>query len=92
MRGWVEQNLGPLGRLQDARRGVLALGRFAADLPATLVRAENVMRVMERIGAEGLDITDASLRAIETTQSRAFRMGHWALWAIVAALALLWWR
>ena len=92
VRAWIEQNLGPRGKLQDARRGLEALGRFASDLPATLVRAENVLRLMERMGSEGLDITDESLRAIETTQARAFRLGHWALWAIFLALAVLWWR
>ena len=42
VRAWIEQNLGPIGKLQDAGRAAQTLGRFAAGLPAALLRAEGV--------------------------------------------------
>ena len=43
VRAWIEQNLGPVGKLQDAGRAAQTLGRFAAGLPAALLRAEGVL-------------------------------------------------
>ena len=36
VRSWIEKNLGPIGKIEDAGRGLAALGQFAAHLPAAL--------------------------------------------------------
>ncbi len=56
VRGWIEHNLGPAGRLQDVAGGLSALGRIAADLPIFAERAGRLSADFERMAERGLKI------------------------------------
>ena len=86
VRTWIEGNLGPIGRLDDARRAGLSLAKFAADLPATLLRAENIAIHLERSAESGFELSEEAVKKIMTAHSRALRLGHLALWLIALAL------
>ncbi len=88
VRDWIEQNLGPLGRLQDAGRGMALLGRFAANLPAVMQRGEHLLSQVEDIAEDGLDLSEDAMRQIAEAAARGSRWGHLALW-VLAGLALL---
>ncbi|WP_395697737.1 2-polyprenylphenol 6-hydroxylase [Methylocella sp.] len=89
VREWIERNLGPLGKVEDAGRAAGALGRFAAALPATLLRGEAVLARIEEIAGEGLDLSAPTLERIGAAAGRGARAGHVALWIIaLCALAL----
>ncbi len=85
VRSWIEDNLGPLGKLQDAGHAVGSLARFAANLPETLLRTERTLGKLEAM-ADGDTVSDNALREFGKMQKEAQRLGHYALWAIAAAV------
>ncbi len=89
VRAWIEQNLGPVGKLQDAGRAAATLGRFAASLPLALLRAETMLGQLEGIVEEGVDMSDNSITRFGDAAARGARLGHIALWIIAAAVILL---
>ncbi len=86
---WIAQNLGPVGKLQDAGRGASALARFAAHLPSLLARGENVLEQLEGMAENGIVLSDKALREIGKAEARGARLGHIALWLLVAIGILL---
>ena len=86
VRSWIEENLGPIGRLDDARRAAFSLAKFAAALPATLLRAENIVNQLERTAEGGFELSEAAIDKISAAHARALRPGHLALWVIALAL------
>src|SRR6478736_6637665 len=89
VREWIERNLGPIGRLEEAGRGVLTLAGVIADLPELALRAERVLRQVEQATAEGLLLERDSVAAIGRAQAAAHRWGTAALWIIAALLIIL---
>ncbi|MGH6842801.1 MAG: AarF/UbiB family protein, partial [Methylocella sp.] len=81
---WIEQNLGPIGKLQDVARAATTLARFAADLPSVLLRGENIVNQLEGMAEEGFELSEAVIAKIGKAQARGARWGHIALWLIVA--------
>lgn len=88
VRAWIEQNLGPLGKLQDASRAAGTLARFAANLPLALVRAENIVTKIEGMAEDGFELSENAVRKIAQAEARGARLGHVALW-VIAAIGLL---
>lgn len=86
VRKWIEANLGPVGRLEDAGRAGLSLAKFAAALPSTLLRAENIAIHLERSAEGGFELSEEAVKKIMIAHSRALRLGHLALWLIALAL------
>jgi ubiquinone biosynthesis protein len=88
VRRWIEDNLGLAGKFQDGARAASLLGRFTANLPRTLQRAENIVTQLESMAGDGLDLSETALKQIGEAQARAQRLGHWALWAIALLFAI----
>jgi ubiquinone biosynthesis protein len=86
VRAWIEQNLGPIGRLQDTARNLGFLGRAAYAIPEMMERVERVSKNLETASRDGFGLSRASVEAIGRAEARRARIGHWALWAIVAIL------
>ena len=86
VRSWIEENLGPIGRLGDAGRVVSQLGRAAIALPEMLDRAERLTRRVEESTRNGFELSAASVEAIGRAEARRARWGNAALWAIAALL------
>ncbi len=86
VRSWIEKNLGPVGKIEDVGRGLTALSQFAANLPAALLRVENIIAQMEDMAEEGFEISEEAVEKIGEAQARAARLGHFALWFIVAIM------
>ncbi len=89
VRSWIEQNLGPAGKLQDAGRAASTLAHFAANLPAALVRAENLVVKLEGMAEDGFEVSERAVRRIGEAEARKARLGHLALWAIALVGLLL---
>ena len=85
---WIEQNLGPAGKIQDAGRAVATLGRFAGNLPEALLRAETMVKELATMTEQGFALSDDTIRRIGEAQARGARLGHLALW-LLAILGLL---
>ncbi|MCI0736918.1 MAG: ubiquinone biosynthesis protein UbiB, partial [Beijerinckiaceae bacterium] len=80
---WIEQNLGPLGKLQDAGRAASTLARFAANLPAALSRGETIVGQLEDMAENGVELSEAAITKIGKAEARGARLGHIALWLLV---------
>lgn len=87
VRAWVEQHLGPLGKLQDARIAFGTLAKFAGNLPETLARAERTIEKLEDLADNGFDFSEDALREFGRLEKRAQRLGHYALWAMAIVVA-----
>ena len=55
VRGWIEDNLGPRGKLADIGRGLGELSRFAEEAPQLSLRAARIAEKFEAIGRERPD-------------------------------------
>ena len=89
---WIEQNLGPVGKLQDAGRAASTLARFAANLPLVLLRGENIVNQLEGMAENGFELSEASIAKIGKAEARGARWGHIALWLIAAIALMILWR
>ena len=47
VREWIERNLGPVGRLEDAGRGALSFAAMVGHLPRIAARAETLAQDLE---------------------------------------------
>ena len=80
VRAWVEENLGPVGKLQDAGRNISHLTKLAAGLPLALYRAGRALEMMEDMADNGFEFSQSALNQFGDMQKDAQRIGHWALW------------
>jgi ubiquinone biosynthesis protein len=87
VRDWITQNLGPLGRLQEAGRGAQSLLGSLSRLPETLGRAERVLGQLEDASRQGFLLDERSVAAIGRAEAQRNRWGNWALWVIAALIA-----
>lgn len=87
VRDWITQNLGPLGRLQEAGRGAHSLLGSLSRLPETLGRAERVLGQLEDASRQGFSLDEHSVAAIGRAEAQRNRWGNWALWVIAALIA-----
>lgn len=86
--GWIRENLGPRGMLDDAREGVSALLSLARQVPELAHRTDRLTREIDTMAENGLRFDEETARAIGKHEARATRWGRVALWVI--ALALVW--
>jgi ubiquinone biosynthesis protein len=86
---WIREKLGPAGMIQDAGRGLSALGRFAGQLPDFVGRAEALADDIERMARHGVELSPGSVEAIGRAEARRARWGNAALWTIAALLAAM---
>jgi ubiquinone biosynthesis protein len=92
VRGWIERNLGPIGKLQDAGAGVGKMAKAALTLPELVMRGERLVGELEGATAGGFQLSPQSVEAIGKAEARRNRWGNAALWVIAGLLALLAWK
>ncbi len=86
VRGWIEEHLGPLGKISDAGRGLGLMARATGGLPDFLGRLDSLARKLENATEHGFDLSARSLDGIGKAEARRARWGNLALWVIAAAL------
>ncbi|WP_029005428.1 2-polyprenylphenol 6-hydroxylase [Azorhizobium doebereinerae] len=86
---WIAQNLGPVGRLQQAGSGIGEIGRFVFDAPALLTRAGRVISQLDEATRDGLHLSRETLDGIGAAEARRAFWGNAALWVIALALVVL---
>ena len=84
VRDWIERNLGPVGRIEEAGRGLSTLLGVIGDLPDLALRAERVLGKLERATDRGFSLTPESLEGIGEAEARRSRWIAAALWVIAA--------
>ena len=86
---WIAKNLGPVGMLEDARDGVIALHRLIRLMPEIAGRAEVLSLDMESMVKNGMKLDEKTINAIGKAEARNNRIGHIALWVIAGLIAWL---
>jgi ubiquinone biosynthesis protein len=89
VREWIERNLGPVGRIEDAAEGAIEVGRALGDVPQLLSRGAVLAEQIDAITRDGLVLAPQTVADIGRAQARR---NHWttaALWAIALLLAWL---
>jgi ubiquinone biosynthesis protein len=89
VRDWIERNLGPLGRIENAGRGIWTLAGVVADLPDLALRAERVLNQLEDVTARGFNLHPQSVAAIGRAEAKGNRWAAAALWLIAALLIIV---
>ncbi len=88
VREWIERNLGPVGRAEEAGRGLLTLAKVASDLPEMAQRVERLLTKIERVVDRGVPLEQETIGGIARHTTRALRWVALAAWAIVGLLLL----
>ena len=89
VREWIERNLGPVGRLEDAAEGAGEIGRFLAQVPGLLTRAGHLADQIDAATRNGIVLSPDTIEAIAQAERRQDRPQLIALWVIAALLAIL---
>lgn len=88
VRGWIEDNLGPKAKVEDAGRNVVELAKLATHLPKVLSDAEAAIAHLAKTAAHGVDLSVETLEALAHARRRADR---WFMLAMAAfLLAAIW--
>jgi ubiquinone biosynthesis protein len=88
-RKWIEDNLGPIGRLREAGEGASAIGKVLADLPALLTQGQTTAVALAEMARSGLRLDDETVRSLAKEEARRTRWGRVALWIAAISLAVL---
>jgi ubiquinone biosynthesis protein len=86
VREWIERNLGPVGKLEDAVEGAGEVGRFVAQVPGLLSRGAILIDQLDDMTRDGLVLSPETVEAIGRAEARRNRWTAIALWAIAALL------
>ena len=87
VRDWIERNLGPIGRAEEAGRGLLTLARVVSDLPEMAQRAERILARLEGIATEqGIGLAPITLRSIGPRPTRSIGLIAAGVWTVVLLL------
>jgi ubiquinone biosynthesis protein len=89
VREWIERNLGPVGRIEDAAHGAGEVGRFLAQVPALLGRATRIADQIDAATRDGLLLAPETVAAIGRAEARRNRWSAAALWVIAVLLAVV---
>jgi ubiquinone biosynthesis protein len=91
VRKWIEDNLGPRGKIADAGQNLAALAHMAAQTPDMLARAGRIVERFDALTERGLVLapqTVAALGAVQTSGQRFWRFGFAFLLLLI--VLLLW--
>jgi ubiquinone biosynthesis protein len=91
VREWIERNLGPFGKLEDAVEGAGEIGRFMGQVPSLLTRAGSLLDQLDEITRDGLVLSPDTVEAIGKAEARRNRWMTGALWVIAALLVWIAW-
>jgi ubiquinone biosynthesis protein len=88
IREWMERNLGPAGRMEQAVEGLQSLGRLAGELPELAARAERLSREFDQMGERGIKLDPATVADIGRAEAREGRWGRIALIVIAVVVVI----
>ena len=86
VKGWIEENLGPLGKMQDVGTSLASLYGAAIALPELLARGERLVSHFEDAAEDGLGLSSETVEGIARAESRRIRWLTAALWIIAVVL------
>lgn len=90
VKGWIEREFGPIGKLEGAAAAAASLGRAALQLPDMLGEAQKATRMLaDMASGGGLRLDAATTAAMARDHARARRWQSLALYAGATALVVI---
>lgn len=89
MRSWVEHNIGPARRLQEAGEGLSALSRLMAEFPDFVDKLTRMSHGFSGMAETGLTLAAETVDAIAEAEARRTRSRQLALWVGALSLAAI---
>ncbi len=89
VREWIERNLGPVGRIEEAGRGALGLAGLLVHIPSLVTRAERLALTLDEATRRGFPLAPESVAEIGRAEARRARWGNAALWVAASALVVI---
>jgi ubiquinone biosynthesis protein len=86
---WIEENLGPIGRLREAGEGASTIAKVMADLPALLTQGQMTAVALAEMARSGFRLDAETVRSLASEEARRTRWGRLALWIAAISLAVL---
>ena len=86
VRGWIEENLGPAGKLQDLGTSISSLWHASIALPDLMVRGEQILSRLEDAAENGIGLSGETVEGLASAQMRRIRWLTLALWLIAFVL------
>jgi ubiquinone biosynthesis protein len=91
VRSWMEDNLGPRGKLADAGQSLAALAHVATQTPDMLARAGRIVEKFETMAETGLALAPQTVRAIGKANAAGHRLWRYGFaFACLVIIFLLW--
>jgi ubiquinone biosynthesis protein len=91
VREWIERNLGPVGRIEDAGELAAELGKLLSGMPGLLTRTAQLADQLDAITRDGLVLAPETVAAIGAAEARRNRWMTAALWVIAIGVAWFVW-
>ena len=88
-RQWIEDNLGPIGRLREAGEGASEIGKALANLPALLTQGQQTAVALNEMARSGFRLDAETVRQLAREEARRTQWGRVALWIGALSLAVL---
>jgi ubiquinone biosynthesis protein len=88
-REWIEDNLGPIGRLRQAGEGATTIGKVLADVPSLLTQMQQTAVALSEMARSGFRLDEETVRELAREEARQKRWGRVALWVGALSLAVL---
>jgi ubiquinone biosynthesis protein len=88
VREWIERNLGPAGKLEDAVEGAGEIGRFLGQVPSLLTRAGSLLDQLDTVTRDGLVLAPETVAALGAAEARRNRWLTAGVWGIVILLII----
>jgi ubiquinone biosynthesis protein len=90
VRSWVEERLGPQGRMEEAAEGAAAVGRLIGALPEVLGEAQRTAHMLGAMADRGgIRLDQETTESLAQAQARHGRSGRIAMWIGALALAAI---
>ncbi len=86
-KAWLDDNLGPAGRLREAGEGASTLAKVLGELPSVLSQAERAAAGFAEMARGGIRLDEDTIRGLTREEARHGWWTRLALW--IGALALV---
>jgi ubiquinone biosynthesis protein len=89
VKAWMEEQIGPRARLNEAAQGVSALAGLVAEAPRLAEQARRMSAAFAEAGENGLHLDNATVDRMAAAQSARAWPARAALWLGALALAAI---
>jgi len=92
VRSWIEDNLGPRGKIADAGHSLAALANVAAQTPEMLTRFGRIVEKLETMTEQGLHLAPQTVAALARANAAGQRVWRYSFGVALVGIIFMLWR